>query len=302
MWRLDDIAVFVSVVEHGSFVTAAMRLDMPTSTVSRRIGELEKALQIKLLERSSRKQRVTERGQQLFEQCLPLVKSMRHQVDLFSKSRDQLTGKITITAPTYLGSMILSPWLCEFLAQQQNIELDIKLSNQIEDLIEEGIDLAIRIGPLRDSQFVAQYLFTAHYGLYANLKYLQTHTPINKPEDLRGHDVLAMAHQNNALTLVDGEGGEQRISTSSRITCGDIDMARQAAVNGLSIACLPSLSEQTLRNRDQLVRVLDQFKIVPGRDVYAVYPSRKHLSAKTRLLIDYLKTASAKQHAFGDGK
>jgi DNA-binding transcriptional LysR family regulator len=293
MWRLDDVGVFVTVVEQGSFVQAAMRLDMPTSTVSRRISELETALEIKLLERTSRKLRVTERGQQLFEQCLPLVKTMRHQVDTLTKSRNQLAGKISVTAPTYLGNVILSPWLCEFLAQHKDIELELKLSNQFEDLIDEGIDLAIRIGPLRDSQFVAQYLFTPHYGLYASRMYLQNHGPITQPEDLHSHDVLAMAHQNAKLTLVDGGGGEHTINTTTRMKCSDIDMARQTAINGLSIACLPLISAQTQQNRDGLVRVLDQYEITPVRDVYAVYPSRKHLSAKTRLLIDFLKEAAA---------
>jgi DNA-binding transcriptional LysR family regulator len=293
MWRLDDIGVFVTVVEQGSFVQAAMRLDMPTSTVSRRISELETALEIKLLERTSRKLRVTERGQQLFEQCLPLMKNIRHRVETLTKSRDQLKGKISVTAPTYLGNAILSPWLSEFLARHQDIELELKLSNRFEDLIDEGIDLAIRIGPLRDSQFVAQYLFTSQYGLYASKTYLQNHGLITSPEDLRSRDVLTMVHQNAKLTLVDAEGREQTINTSTRMKCSDIDMARQMAINSLSIACLPRLSMQTPHNRNELVRVLDQYEITPEREVYAVYPSRKHLSAKTRLLIDFLKEAVA---------
>ena len=218
---------------------------------------------------------------------------MRHQVDTLTKSRDQLTGKISVTAPIYLGNAILSPWLCEFLAQHQDLELELKLSNRIEDLIDEGIDLAIRIGPLRDSQIVAQYLFTAYYGLYASRTYLKNHKPITSPEDLRSHDVLVMAHQNAKLILVDTEGREQTINTTTRMKCGDIDMARQTAINGLSIACLPRLGTQTLK-KDGLVSVLDQYEIIPVRDVYAVYPSRKHLSAKTRLLIDFLKEAAAR--------
>lgn len=294
MWRLDDIGVFVSVVEQGSFVKAALRLDMPTSTVSRRISELEAALEIKLLERTSRKLRLTERGQLLHDQCLPLVKNMWHQVDTITKNRDQLMGKICVTAPTHLGNAILSPWLCQFLSQHQDIELQLKLSNQIEDLIDEGIDLAIRIGPLQDSQFVAQYLFTSHYGLYASQSYLQNHSPIHSPVDLQNHDVFTMAHQNTMLTLVDAEGREQTIRTTTRMKCSDIDMAQQTAINGLSVACLPRLSAQSLQNRQELVRVLDQYEISPGRDVYAVYPSRKHLSAKTRLLVDFLKASIAR--------
>ncbi len=294
MWRLDDVGVFVTVVEQGSFVQAADRLEMPTSTVSRRVSELEAALETKLLERTSRKLRVTERGRQFFEQCLPLVKSMRHEVDMLTKSSDQLTGKISMTAPSYLANTILSPWLCEFLATHQDIELELKLSNQIEDLIEEGIDLAIRIGPLRDSQFIAQYLFTPKYGLYASSAYLKAYGPINQPEDLSARDVIAMAHQNDRLILVDTEGQKQTIATTTRMKCSDIDMARQAAVNGLSIACLPRLSAQTQHLRNDLVRVLDQYDIPSGRDVYAVYPSRKYLSAKIKLLIDYLKQEAAK--------
>lgn len=289
MWRLDDISVFVTVVEQGSFVKAAERLDMPTSTVSRRISELETALKTTLLERTSRKLGLTEPGQQLFEQCLPLVKDMRRRVDTIIKSRDQLTGKISLTAPTYLATAILSPWLCEFLAEYQGIELELKLSNQNEDLIDEGIDLAIRIGPLRDSQFIAQYLFTSHYGLYASRAYLQNNEPIRSPEDLHRHDVITLAHQNSSLTLVDIEGRKQTIYTSTRMKCSDIELARRTAANGLGIACLPRTNMHLPQSYDNLVRVLDQYEITPVRDVYAVYPSRKHLSAKTRLLVDFLK-------------
>jgi len=294
MWRLDDISVFVTVVAQGSFVQAAEQLHMPTSTVSRRISELEAALEIKLIERTSRKLRVTERGRQLYEQCLPLVKSMQYQVDTLTRNRDQLTGKITVTAPTYLASAILSPWLCQFLAEHQDIELDLKLSNQLEDLIDEGIDLAIRVGPLRDSQFVAQYLFTARYGLYASQGYLQNHEPIHRPEDLRNHDVWVMAHQKGMLTLVDVDGREQIVNTTTRMKYTDIDMARQVAVNGLSIVCLPHENSRVPQDDDGLVRVLEQYEIMPTRDVYVVYPSRKHLSARTRLLIDFLKDVVTK--------
>jgi len=294
MWHLDDIGIFVTVVEQGSFVQAATRLEMPTSTVSRRVSELEAALEMKLLERTSRRLRVTERGQQLFDQCLPHVKEMRHQIDLLSKSRNQLSGKITLTAPTHLGNAVLAPWLCEFLADNRDIELELQLSNQIEDLIDKGIDLAIRIGPLKDSQFVAQYLFTPHYGLYASPRYLASQPPINTPDDLSRHDVIAMAHQKARLTLIDPGGHEQTINTTTRLRCDDIDMARQTASNGLSIACLPRLSVQRAVDSGELVRVLDQYEINPGRDVYAVYPSRKHLSAKTRHLIDFLKEAAAR--------
>jgi DNA-binding transcriptional LysR family regulator len=294
MWRLDDISVFVTVVAQGSFVQAAEQLDMPTSTVSRRISELETALEIKLIERTSRKLRVTERGQLLYEQCLPLVKNMRYQVDTLTRNRDQLTGKITVTAPIYLASAILSPWLCQFLFEHPDIELDLKLSNRLEDLLDEGIDLAIRVGPLRDSQFVAQYLFTARYGLYASQAYLQSHEPIHRPEDLRNHDVWVMAHQKDMLTLVDVEDREQTVNTATRMKCTDIDMARQMAINGLCIACLPRKNTRVPQDDDNLLRVLEQYEITPTRDVYVVYPSRKHLPARTRLLIDFLKAAVTK--------
>ena len=289
MWRLDDIAVFIIVVEQASFIRAAEHLDMPTSTVSRRISELEAALQMKLLERSSRRLRVTERGQQLFEQCLPLVKNMRFQVDTLTKNRDQLIGKITMTAPRFLANAVLAPCLCEFLQLYPEIELELKLSNRMEDLIDEGIDLAVRIGPFRDSQFVAQYLFTSDYGLYASHTYLKNRAPIRKPEDLAGHDVMVLAHQNAHLTFVSEKDQEQTVSTRSRMKCNDIEMAHQAALNGLSIACLPIISTYKSTGYAELVRVLDQYKITPSREVFIVYPSRKHLSAKTRLLINFLK-------------
>lgn len=289
MWRLDDIAVFVAVVEHASFVRAAAHLQMPTSTVSRRITELESALQIQLLERTSRRLHVTERGQQLFDQCYPLVKDMRLQVETLAKHRDELTGKITLTAPNFLANSVLAAQLFGFLHAYPEIELELKLSNRLEDLIDEGIDLAIRIGPLRDSQFVAQHLFTSEYGLYAHRQYLQSHSPILRPADLADHDVMTLTHQKTQLTLRDKNKHEQTITTHSRIKCNDIETARQAALNGVSIACLPIVNTSESTDMKGLVRVLEQYTITPSRDVFAVYPSRKHLSTKTRILIDFLK-------------
>ena len=129
-----------------------------------------------------------------------------------------------------------------------------------------------RIGPQKDSHYVAQYLFTSLYGLR--------------------HDVLAMARQNKTLTCIDQQGREQTINTTTRMKCNDIDMAQQAAMNGLGIACLPRLSVEKHKNTNGLVRLLEQYEISPARDIYAVYPSREHLSAKTRALIDFVKGAA----------
>ncbi|MCU7934340.1 MAG: LysR family transcriptional regulator [Candidatus Thiodiazotropha sp. (ex Dulcina madagascariensis)] len=294
MWRLDDIEIFVSVVEQGSFVQAAKRLNAPTSTVSRRISELEAALDIKLIERTSRKLHVTEKGQELFDHALHHVKEIRQQGNMLMNSRDQLRGKITITVPTFLGNAVLAPWLFEFLAKHSDIELNIKLSNHFEDLIDEGIDLAIRIGPLNDSQFIAQFLCSTEYRLCASPEYLQQNPSIETVDDLLRHDVMLLPHQNMTLDLMNVRTHETySLSTSSRMNCNDIEMMRQAAVNGVSIACLPHLSVQKLVSSGELVTLLDEYEISPSRDIYTVYPSRKHLSAKTRLLINFLKEKAA---------
>ncbi len=301
VWRFDDIEIFVAVVEQGSFIGAANLLGMPTSTVSRRIGELEAALEMKLLERTSRRMRVTDGGQLLFDQCLPHIKEMRQRVNLVRKSRNQLSGVISLTAPSYLGRAILNTWLCRFLTMHPHIEVDLQLSNDYEDLIGKGFDLAIRIGPLKSSQFVSQQLFAVHYGLYASPRYLGGHAPLTGPADLAQHEVMTMPHQQSTLQLVNGEGRAFAQQVATRMRCNDIEMARQAAINGFGIACLPRESVLDQVAKGELIRVLASYEIVPQRDVFVVYPSRKHLAAKTRLLIDFLKTAADQQSVQSQG-
>lgn len=294
MWRLDDIGIFVSVVEEGSFVRAAKRLDIPTSTVSRRLSELEAALGTALIERTSRKIHVTEQGQQLYEQCVPHVKEVKQQVQLLTRSLNQVSGKIVLTAPTYLGNAILAPWLCAFLKEYPDLELDLKLSNKVEDLLEEGIDLAIRIGPLSDSQFIAQFLCTSESRLYASPDYLKNHLSIDHPADLANHHVMLMSQQGTILELVNKMTEEHfSLLIDSRIKCNEIEMIRQAALNDLGIASLPHMSVQKHLSSGRLLQVLPGYALTSSRGIYAVYPSRKHLAIKTRLLVDYLKNKLA---------
>jgi len=290
MWRLDDIGIFVCVVEEGSFVGAAKRLDIPTSTVSRRLSELEAAVGTRLIERTSRRLHVTEKGQQLYENCLPHVKEVKQQVQLLTRSLNQVSGRIVVTAPTFLGNAVLGPWLCAFLKDYPELELDLKLTNKIEDLIEEGIDLAIRIGPLSDSQFIAKFLCTSVFCLYASPNYLKSNLAIDHPTDLANHHVMLMSHQGPTLELVNKTTEEHfSLLIDSRMKCNEIEMIRQAALNDLGIASLPYLSVQKHLASGRLVQVLPEYTLTMSRGIYAVYPSRKHLAAKTRLLVDYLK-------------
>ncbi len=175
------------------------------------------------------------------------------------------------------------------------IKLDIKLSNRFEDLIDESIDLALRIGPLNDSQFIAQFLCRVDYKLFASPSYLQQNPKIEAVNDLAQHEVILLPHQQKCLDLVNVDTREScTLSTSSRMSCDDIEIMRQAALSGMVISCLPYLSIEKSVSTGKLVTLLDEYEILPRRDIYALYPSRKHLSAKTRLLINFLKEKVAR--------
>jgi len=185
MWSYDDISIVVEVIKQGSFIEASRRLDIPASTISRRVSQLEDALGIRLLERTSRKLSLTDKGLLFFEVCSPHIQGIKSELSELMTDKHLCQGKLKITAPVFLGSELLSEWFTEFMLANSQLELDVVLSNQYEDILDENIDVAIRIGPLKDSQFIAQHLFSSQLVLCASPDYLKDlKQPISLFQDL----------------------------------------------------------------------------------------------------------------------
>lgn len=287
----DNISIFIEVIKQGSFIEASKQLNMPSSTVSRRVSELESALQVRLLERNSRKIHLTKKGAFLFEQCAAPLQLVSQKVQELTAQRNEAKGGLKVTAPVLLGNEILNEWFCDFLKINQKIALDIHLSNQYQDILGEDIDVAIRIGPLKDSQFIAQYLFSAQFVMYASKSYLQDTTKhIKSIDDWSKQSLLLLKQHEKSIELVHRVSKEKtQINFKPRICSNDIAVIRQGAINGLGIAYLPNFCVKAQIKSGELVEISSDYQYPIKRDIYAVYPSKKHLSHNTRLFLDYIK-------------
>lgn len=293
MWSYDDVWIFTTVIERGSFISAATKLNIPSSTVSRRVGKLEADLGIQLIERTSRKMRLTEKGKIFFEQCAPHINSLKENALELMASREGIQGKLKVTAPIFLGSEVLGDWFVDFVTNNTSIELEIVLSNQYEDILDEEIDLAIRVGPLEDSKFIAQYLFTSRFVLCASPGYLKAFKSIDSPHDIHQHHTILISHQNNAWEFRDIKSSTiVRINAHGRMHANDINLTRRAVASGLGIAFLPHLCAAPMLKSGELVALLDEYELLQKRDIYVVYPSKKYLSGTARRLVNFIMEKS----------
>ncbi len=289
MWQYDDIAVLVAVAEASSFSGAAEQLSMPTSTVSRRIKQLEGELDIRLIERSSRKMRLTDEGRYLVERSRPSVLHIKESVESLLQKQSSLQGKVQISSPIFLATEFLGGWLGEFTQRYPDCEIDVRLDNEVEDLIAENIDLAIRIGPLKDSQFVAQFLYASQFFFVASVEYAQTHALPTTLNELHAHAYIGLK-KDLLLAASDEHGAELPLNAlKPKYSSNAISVLRDAVLAGAGIACLPDCAIQQQLNTGQLVRLLPNVCIRPTREIFAVYPGRRHLSGVTRKLIEFLK-------------
>jgi len=293
MWSYDDISVFVAVIEQGSLVGASKKLTMPSSTISRRISKLEESLNLQLLERTSRKIHLTEKGKVFYEQCSPLINKIRENTTQLSHNHEEMSGKMKITMPTFLGTEVLGEWLLEFLQQYDAIDLEVDFNNQYTDILDDEVDIAIRIGPLNDSKFIAQYLWTSGFLLCASPGYLKGAPKIETPEDIIHHQALLICHQPKQWEFSHVKTSETiRVQPKGKLVSNDISLTEQAAELGLGLARLPRFSTMPKIKAGTLVSLLDEYELIPNRDIYAVYPSNKFLSKKTQVLLDFIKQKS----------
>ena len=293
MWSYDDLSIFTAVIERGSFISAATKLNIPSSTVSRRVSQLESDLGIQLLERTSRKMCLTEKGKIFFEQCAPHINSLKENATELMASRDGVQGKLKVTAPTFLGSEVLGDWFAEFVRNNKSIELELVLSNRNKDILDEEIDFAIRIGPLEDSKFIAQHLFTSRSVLCASPIYVEAFGEINSPHDICQHQTILISHQKGEWEFRHLKTSAIiRIKAQGRMCSNDINLTRRAVASGFGIGFLPMLSAAPMINSGELVCLLDDYELLPKRDIYVVYPSKKYLSKKAQRLLNFIKEKS----------
>jgi DNA-binding transcriptional LysR family regulator len=286
------------VVEQGSFAGASERLNMSTSAVSRHVAELETHLATRLLNRTTRRISLTESGQAYFERALHLLADLEETEAVVSSSTVAPRGTIRLTCSTSFGVPYLAPAIGAFQAKYPDVRFDISASNQFVDLVEDGLDLAIRIGDLGNPNLIARRIGTMRLVACASPDYLKRNGVPKHPDDLVKHNCFAYEYSpsKNTWPFRDSKNNEVKARIAGSVHANNGEMLAAIAAAGVGIALEPDFIINPLLASGALVPILQDFKPAPY-SIYAVYPSRRHLSAKVRTFVDFLADRFAKTAA-----
>lgn len=288
MDRFAELRAFVEVVRGGAFVKAAAALGLSKTAVSRQVGELEKRLGVRLLNRTTRRLSLTDEGQRFHEHARTVLADLESaEADVMTRARE-VTGLLRISAPLSFGVLHLAPVWPEFRARHPGATLDVTLGDRLVDLVDEGYDLAIRIARLPDSTLVSRQLARMRMVLCASPAYLRRHGRPRHPRDLSEHLTLSYSYWSS------GEewhftGPEGSVSARVRpwMRTNNGDSCRAAALAGSGIVLQPSFLVGEDLRRKALVELMPEFRSAE-LGVYAVYPTRRYLLPRVRAMVDFL--------------
>ena len=291
MDRFVEMQAFSAVVDAGSFVRAAEALQLSKTAVSRLIGDLESRLGVRLLHRTTRKLSLTAEGEVFHARCKEVLADVEEAEAEVTSRADQAVGLLRLNVPVSFGLLHLAPLWAGFLAQHPKVTLDVTLSDRVVDLVDEGYDLAVRIARLPASSLVSRKLTSTRLVLCASPDYLRRHGSPAHPSELAEHAVMAYSllsiGENWAF---EGPDGPVSVKASPRLRSNSGDTCRSVALAHAGIVLQPTFLVGDALQSGELVEVLPHYRALE-LDVYAVYPSRQHLTPKVRLLVDHLVEA-----------
>lgn len=288
MARLDEMAAFAAVVDAGSFSAAARALGLSKSAVSKQVGRLEDRLGVRLLNRTTRRLSLTEAGTTFHAACRRVLDEAESAEQAVSDLAAAPRGLLKLNAPMSFGFLHLGAAIPAFHQRYPQIRVDVTMNDRFVDLVEEGYDVAIRIGALRDSSLIARRLAPSRTVLCASPAYLERRGRPRQPADLAQHDCLLYA---NCATprewTVNGPGGRQTVAVDGPLIANNGDLLSGAALAGMGIARLPTFIVGSHLRSGRLELVLPDHP-VPEEGIHAVYPHGRNLSAKVRVFVDFL--------------
>ncbi|MFA5083751.1 MAG: LysR family transcriptional regulator [Hydrogenophilaceae bacterium] len=288
MDRFREMQAFVAVVDSGSFVAAGEILRISKAAISRIVMQLEARLGARLLQRTTRRLSLTEAGQAYYARSKQILADLDETEAMVGDVTLQASGRLRVNAPLSFGVNRLAALWPEFMARHPNLELEVDLADRIVDLVEEGYDMAIRITRPRDSSLVYRPLAKTRVLLCAAPDYLARSGMPDSIADLARHEVIAYTYAPGGDTWrFDTPAGEQSVTVRPRLLANNGDTCRAAALAGLGITQQPSFLVDDDLAAGRLVEILSE-SCSREMGIYAVYPSRKHLSLKVRALADFL--------------
>jgi len=280
----DGISEFVYVAENESFTLASKKMAISTAQVSRQISALEQRLNIKLFYRTTRKVSLTEEGRVFYQHCRSVLDGLDAAERAITNLQSKPQGKIKLTAPVTYGEKQILPLVNNFIKQYSDVEVSAYLSNRQIDIVEEGYDLAIRLGKLADSTMMAKKLSTRANYVCASPEYVNKHGVPHSISELNKHSCLLGTSDHWHFR---DSGREKSIRVTGRLRYNNGYSLTDAALKGLGIVQLPDYYVKQYIKSGELITLLDNYR-APDEGIWAVYPQNRHLSPKIRLLVDYL--------------
>lgn len=281
----NESAVFVKVVQAGSFSEAARQIGLPTSTVSTRVSRLEKRLGITLLQRTTRRLSLTEAGKVYYHHASQGLSYLLEAEAAVDEARKQPQGRLKVTAPADLGDNLLANLILRTQQEFPELEVELLLTDRYIDLVAEGIDVAIRTGDLRDSTLVAKSLGSIRWQLFASRDYLKEAGLLEMPQDIQNHHCLQFTPMGRDAWVLENGVSQIAIPLKARTIVNSISVVKAMVENGQGIALLPSyVSRESLINGG-LLRVLPSWQ-AKSNPVHLVYPKQRFMSPKLRAFLD----------------
>jgi DNA-binding transcriptional LysR family regulator len=291
MDKFQEMQTFVAVVDAGSFVKAAESLKLSKAAVSRYVGELEARLGVRLLHRTTRKLSLTGEGEVFHARCKELLATVDEAEAEITAHTGTAIGQVKVNVPVSFGLLQLAPLWAEFMALHPQVTLDVTLSDRVVDLVDEGYDLAVRIARLPSSSLISRKLTSTRLILCASPAYLREHGMPAHPSELASHAVMSYSLLSmGEHWAFEGPEGPVTVKVNPRLHTNSGDTCRAAALAHQGIVLQPSFLVGADVRSGALVELLTPYRSIE-LGVYAVYPTRKHVTSKVRVLIDFLVEA-----------
>ncbi len=288
---LPALVLFARIVQYGSLSGAAQNSGLSRSAVSKQLTALEKKLGIRLLQRSTRNIKLTEAGNLILSEATRVLEAFESVETLSEELQGQVRGHLKVSCSIGIGRVHLVPLLKQFQRLYPKVHIQLLLEDRFADLIDEQIDVSIRLGNLPNSSLIAARLGEMTWTVCASPDYLSRNGTPKVPTDLLQHNCLYYSNShgsfNNWLFL--GPDGEESISINGSFSINDSTALVQAAEEGQGILWIDKNSLGNALEKGRLVQILEGYSLSSGYPIYALYPARKHLSLKTRMFIDFLK-------------